>query len=201
MPMEPPDPNPHAGDVTRLLNEMGGSTPEAINQLFPLVYDELRRVAGNMMRQRERPGHTLQPTALVHEAYMRLSASPNENVRNRACFFAVAARAMRQALVEYARHKLASKRGGRQVKVELDDAMSCVDIELDQVLAVDEALTELEKLDPQQAKLVEMQYFVGNSIEEISAATGLPERTAKRELQTGRLFLAEKLNAVGMKLK
>jgi DNA-directed RNA polymerase specialized sigma24 family protein len=103
--------------------------------------------------------------------------------------------------VQHARHKYADKRGGRQVQVEMDDAMAHVDVDIEQVIAVDEALGKLEKLDARQAKMVEMQYFAGNSIEEISAAVGLAERSAKRELQTGRLFLAEQLHTVGLKLR
>jgi RNA polymerase sigma factor (TIGR02999 family) len=128
-------------------------------------------------------------------------AAPDLILQNRAHFFAIASRAMRQALVEHARRKHAGKRGGHQARVEMDDAMAHVEMDIEQTLAVDEALAKLEQLDPLQAKMVEMQYFGGNSIEEISAAAGIPERSAKRELQTGRLFLAEQLNGVGIKLK
>jgi RNA polymerase sigma-70 factor, ECF subfamily len=193
--------NPNPGAVTKLLREMSGGDPDAMNRLFPLVYDELRRVAANLMRRQERPGHTLQPTALVNEAYIRMVAAPDMNLVNRAHFFAIAARAMRQALVQHARHKYAGKRGGRQMQVEMDDAIGHVEANLEEVLAVDEALENLQKLDPVQAQMVEMQYFGGNSIEEISAATGTPERSTKRELQTGRLFLADQLKAKGLKFQ
>jgi len=187
--------------VTRLLADLRGGDANAMNYLFPLVYNELRRVAANLMQRQERPGHTLQPTALVNEAYIRMVASPEMNLQNRAHFFAIASRAMRQALVQHARQKFADKRGGRQVQVEMDDAMAHIDVDVEHVMAVDEALEKLEKLDPQQAKMLEMQYFAGNSIDEIAAAVGMPERSVKRELQTGRLFLAEQLNSVGLKLK
>jgi RNA polymerase sigma factor (TIGR02999 family) len=194
------EPTPKHGEVTELLIQMRTGDNTAINRLFPLVYNELRRVAANLMRQ-ERPNHTLQPTALVNEIYLRLAATPDMTLQDRGHFFAVASRAMRQALVEHARVKFAKKRGGKQAQVEMDDAIASVDMDLEQVLAVDEALAKLERLDARQAKIVEMHYFTGNSIEEIVAATGLGERTVKRDLQTGRLFLAEKLDAKGVKLK
>jgi RNA polymerase sigma factor (TIGR02999 family) len=193
--------NPAPGTLTQLLSDMRGGDGDAVNRIFSLVYDELRRVAANMMHRQERPGHSLQPTALVNEAYLRLIEAPDMNLQNRAHFFAIASRAMRQALLQHARHKYAKKRGERQVRVELDDAMAHVEVDMEQVIAVDEALEKLEKLDARQAKMVEMQYFAGNSIEEISVATGTPERTTKRELQTGRMFLAEQLHVVGLKLK
>jgi len=188
------------GAVTQILIEMRTGDSSAMDRLFPIVYNELRRVAANLMRE-ERSNHTLQPTALVNEAYLRMAASPEMTLQDRGHFFAVASRAMRQALVEHARVKFAKKRGGRQAQVEMDDAIGSIDMELERVIAVDEALTNLEKLDARQAKMVEMQYFAGNSIEEIVAVSGLPERTVKRELQTGRLYLAEQLDTRGMKLK
>lgn len=186
--------------VTRLLVEMRNGDSDAISRLFPIVYSELRRVAASLLR-RERSGHTLQPTALVNEAFLRLSAGAVMNLQDRSHFLAVASRAMRQALVEHARSKYARKRGGNQVQVEMETGIAVCDMDIEQVIAVDEALNKLEKLDPLQAKIIEMQYFIGNSIEEIAAATGLPERTTKRELQTGRLFLAEQLHSRGLKLK
>ena len=194
------EPGPDTGDVTLLLMQMRKGDNSAINRLFPIVYKELRRVASNLMRS-ERPNHTLQATALVNEAYLRLAADPEMTLQDRGHFFAVASRAMRQALVEHARARFAKKRGGKQAQVDMDDAIASVDIDLEQVIAVDEALKQLEELDERQAKIVEMQYFIGNSIDEIAAATGLAERTVKRELQTGLLFLAERLNDQGVKLK
>lgn len=187
-------------DITLALKSIGGNERQATEELFPLVYEELRRMAAARMAN-EAAGHTLQPTALVNEAYIRMVASPEMNLQNRAHFFAIASRAMRQALVQHARQKFADKRGGRQVQVEMDDVMAHIDVDVEHVMAVDEALEKLEKLDPQQAKMLEMQYFAGNSIDEIAAAVGMPERSVKRELQTGRLFLAEQLNSVGLKLK
>jgi len=179
---------------------MRNGNSEAINRLYPIVFGELRRVAASLMR-RERPGHTLQPTALVNEAFMRLAAGADLNLQDRAHFLAVASRAMRQALVEHARSKFAKKRGGNQVQVEIETGSASFKMDLEQIIAVDQALDKLEELDPVQAKIIEMQFFIGNSIEEIAAATGLSERTTKRELQTGRLFLAEQLHSRGLKLK
>jgi len=165
------------------------------------VYDELRRVAGKLMQANERTGHTLQPTALVAEAYLRMVAAGEMNLVNRGHFFAVAARAMRHVLVDHAREKFALKRGGKRVKVDVDpDAIVAMPFNFEQVMAVDEALTRLEKLDRRQAQMVEMQYFAGNTVDEIAAALGMHVRTAKRQLQTGRLFLAQQLDGVGLKL-
>ena len=191
---------PAQDTVTRLIIEMRNGNSDAINRLYPIVFGELRRVAASLMR-RERPGHTLQPTALVNEAFMRLAAGADLNLQDRAHFLAVASRAMRQALVEHARSKFAKKRGGNQVQVEIETGSASFKMDLEQIIAVDQALDKLEELDPVQAKIIEMQFFIGNSIEEIAAATGLPERTTKRELQTGRLFLAEQLHSRGLKLK
>ena len=191
---------PAQDTVTRLLVEMRNGNSDAINRLYPIVFGELHRVAASLMR-RERPGHTLQPTALVNEAFIRLAAGADLNLQDRAHFLAVASRAMRQALVEHARSKFAKKRGGNQVQVEIETGSASFKMDLEQIIAVDQALDKLEELDPLQAKIIEMQFFIGNSIEEIAAATGLPERTTKRELQTGRLFLAEQLHSRGLKLK
>jgi RNA polymerase sigma factor (TIGR02999 family) len=185
--------------VTQLLVQMRSGDAAAMDRLFTIVHRELRGVAVNLMRK-ERSNHTLQPTALVNEAYLRLVADPGMDFQNRAHFFAVASRAMRRVLVEHARTKRAEKRGGKQAQVEMDDALAAVNVEVENLIAVDEALTQLEELDSLQAKMIEMQYFLGNSIEEIAAATGSSERTAKRELQTARLFLAKQLHSAGRTL-
>lgn len=195
------DPNPPApGEVTRLLRQMQDGSQGAANDLIPLVYRELRRIAGAMMRK-ERAGHTLQPTAVVHEAWIRLVDVSGLDVESRAHFFAIAAKAMHQVLVDHARRKQADKRGGEgQQRVELDDDIALTEQESVEVLAVHEALDRLAKLDPRQSQMVEMQYFAGNSVEEIAAEFKLSVRTAKRELQTGRLFLKEQLSARGVDL-
>jgi RNA polymerase sigma factor (TIGR02999 family) len=180
------------GEITRHVSQMGNGDPEAAARLLPVVYQELRKVAAAIMR-RERPGHTLQPTAVVHEAFLRLMGSSELNVENRAHFFALAARSMRQILVDHARKKVAEKRGGEKVRVELDDRLALTAQQSEDVLALHEALEQLEKLDPRQAQIVEMHYFAGNLVAEIAEIHGIAERTVKLELQTARLFLKGQL--------
>ena len=186
-------------NVTELLLQMR-SDKEAAAKLFPLVYGELRRVAAGMMR-REREGHTLQPTAVVHEAYMRMIGGVQPTLENRAQFFALAARAMRQVLVDHARRKLAGKRGGEaRPDVELDDNLPLTEQQSEEVLAIHEALEHLQDLDSRQAQIVEMHYFAGNRVEEIANLLGIGDRTVKRELQTARLFLRRQLEGKRAKL-
>ena len=187
-------------DVTRLLLEMRGGDKQAAAQLWALVYRELRWVAAHMM-QRERPGHTLQPTAVVHEAYMRLLGNTQQTLENRAQFFALAARAMRQALVDHARQKLAEKRGGAmRPRPGFKDDIAITVQQSEALLAIHEALERLQRLDAQQGQIVEMHYFSGNSVAEIAAAFNIGERTVKRELQTARVFLKQQLGSRGMTL-
>jgi RNA polymerase sigma-70 factor (ECF subfamily) len=188
------------GEVTRLLQEMRCGDDQAASQLWLLVYRELHRVAAGMMK-RERPGHTLQPTAVVHEAYMRLMGKTLPSLQNRAHFFALAARAMRQVLVDHARHKLAEKRGGAiRIRAEFEDDIAITVQQSEEVLAVDEALERLQDLDTQQTQIVEMHYFSGNSVAEIAALLNIGKRTVKRELQTARLFLEQQLENRGLTL-
>jgi len=162
--------------------------------LIPLVYRELRRMARLVMR-RESPGRTLQPTAIVHEAYLRLIDGGNLNVENRAHFFAVAARCMRRVLVDDARRRTADKRGGEhQYQIDVDE-IPFTSHRSEDVLALHTALEELEELDPQQAQIVEMTYFSGNSIAEIAEVLGVSNRTVNRELKTARLFLKKQLRS------
>jgi RNA polymerase sigma-70 factor, ECF subfamily len=187
------------GEITKLLVQMRGQE-EVAAKLFPLVYRELRRVAAHMM-QSERVGHTLQPTAVVHEAYMRMMAGTHPTLENRAHFFALAARAMRQVLVDHARRKLARKRGGEMsVQVELEDNFAFTMQQSEEVLAIHEALERLQKLDLRQAQIVEMHYFAGNAVDEIASVLGIGERTVKRELQFARLFLKQQLDGKGIKM-
>lgn len=165
-----------------------------------MVYRELRRIAADMM-QRERPGHTLQPTAVVHEAYLRLIGSVQPPLENRAQFFALAARAVRQVLVDHARRRLAQKRGGpMRVRAELEDDIALSVKQSEEVLAVHQALVRLQRLDSGQSQIVEMHYFSGNSVAEIAAAFNIGERTVKRELQVARLFLKQQLESKGIPL-
>jgi RNA polymerase sigma factor (TIGR02999 family) len=188
-----------SGDFTKLLSRIRDDK-EAAAQVLPLVYGELRRVAAGMM-QRERPGHTLQPTAVVHEAYMRLIGGAHPTIENRAHFFAIAARAMRQVLVDHARRKLAGKRGGKiHPRVELEEDIALTVQQSEEVLAIHQALERLEELDPRQARIVEMHYFSGNPVDEIAGALGISDRTVTRELQSARLFLKQQLDGTGVKL-
>jgi len=182
------------GEVTVLLRELRAGRAGAADQLIRLVYQELRRVAGACMRD-ERPGHTLQPTALINEAWLRLSEQTQVDWRDRAHFFGVAAQMMRRVLVDHARARLADKRGaGAEVLaldwVEIDSRAA----KLDEVLAVDEALARLEQIDPQQARIVEMHYFAGMTIRETAEALQLSPRTVDREWAMAGAWLRRELS-------
>jgi RNA polymerase sigma factor (TIGR02999 family) len=180
-------------DINDLLERVKAGDHAAVEQLLTLAYKELRRIAANMMR-RERQGHTLQPTALVHEAYARMFEREGARFENRAHFFAVAAKAMRHILVDYARRRLAARRGGAdQQRVELLEDNCLTVKESQEVLAVNEALDRLAALDERQARIVEMHYYTGNTVPEIATVMGMSERTVQRELKTGRLFLKHQL--------
>jgi RNA polymerase sigma factor (TIGR02999 family) len=179
--------------VTSLLRDMQGGDSVAADRLVPIVYRELRRIAGALMRS-ERPDHTLQPTAVVHEALLRLMEGEPVSFANRAHFFAIAARIMRRLLVDHARRRVADKRGGEQLQpVELEEGLALTEQQSSDVLALHDALDRLERLDERQARIVEMHYFAGNSLEEIAAIVGVSDRTVRRELQTARLFLRQQL--------
>lgn len=178
--------------VTLLLERARVGDREALAALLPLVYDELRRIARQQMR-RERPGQTINSTGLVHEAWLRLSASNHLAPQNRSHFLAIAANAMRQILVERARARHAAKRGGHREKVTLNEAvLPGPEPDLD-VLAVDAALDKLAALDAEQARLVELRYFGGLSVEETADALGLSPATVKRRWASARAFLAAEL--------
>ena len=182
------------GDVTQLLAQIRGGDEQAAEQLVPLVYKELRKIAAAMMR-RERPDHTLQPTAVVHEAFIRLMDGEQARFENRAHFFAIAARSMRRVLVDHARRRLADKRGGEQQQVELEEGIALTPHQSAEVLGLDQALDRLERMDARQAQIVEMHYFAGNAVAEIAHVFQISERTVKRELQTARLFLKQQLQS------
>jgi RNA polymerase sigma factor (TIGR02999 family) len=165
--------------------------PAEIDRLMPEVYAELRRVAAAYLR-RERPGQTLQPTALVNEAYVRL-ASQHPRFQNRAHFCAIAANAMRQILVERARARNAQKRGGGAARVTFDEGLAAAPIPPVDLPALDEALTRLAALDPQQARIVELRFFGGLSVEETAAAIGVSPATVKRHWSVARAWLAREL--------
>jgi len=179
-------------DVTMLLAQVRAGNREAAERLIPLIYNELRRMAGAYL-QRERPGQTLQATALVHEAYLRLANGQEGPWQNRAHFFAIAANTMRRILVDHARRKLASKRGGGARKVELDDSLLISNDKLEDIIAVDEALQRLAKIDPRLSELVELRYFTGLSVEDAAEAMGVSPRTLKREWRSAKAWLSQEL--------
>jgi RNA polymerase sigma factor (TIGR02999 family) len=186
-------PGPAAQDepttsVTRLLRAWAHGDEAAGQELFPIVYGELKRQAARYLR-RERRGHTLPPSGLVNEAYLRLAASPRRGFESRAHFFGVAARAMRQVLVDYARRRRAAKREG--VRITLADAEAPA-APLD-LLDLDDALAELAVLDARQARLVELRFFGGLDVDETADVLGLSPRTVKREWQTARAWLQHRL--------
>jgi RNA polymerase sigma factor (TIGR02999 family) len=176
------------GEVTRLLGELSAGDRDALSQLLPLVYDELRRLASRRLH-RERPGHPLQPTALVHEAYIRLLEQREVRWKNRGHFFAVAAQAMRRILIDQARAQLAEKRGGPQVAVSLDDAVIASEPKPEELIALDAAITQLSAVDPRQVQVVELRFFAGLTIEETAEALGISDTTVKREWRLARAWL------------
>lgn len=181
------------GLVTRLL-QGSANQAENLEQLLPLVYRELRAIAANRLRG-ERQNHTLQPTALVHEAYMRL-VDQQMPWQNRAHFFAVAAQAMRRIVIDYARGDQAAKRGGRKARVTLDDAMAMTEGAQIDVLVLDQALSRLEALDPRAARIVELKFFAGLDVEEVAEAMALSPATIKREWSTAKAWLKRELSAL-----
>jgi len=169
---------PPMTEVTRILSALEQGDPHAAAQLLPLVYDELRELAARRLAH-EKPGQTLQPTALVHEAYLRLVDTENvQHWNSLGHFFGAAAEAMRRILVERARRKQAEKRGGGRQRVPLDDAEPGYTPAEDEVLAIDEALTRLAAEDPQAARLIQLRYFAGLSVEDAAAMVGLSRSSA-----------------------
>jgi RNA polymerase sigma factor (TIGR02999 family) len=181
-------------DVTQILNAAGRNDALAANELLSMVYEELRRLAAARMAL-ESPGQTLQATALVHEAWLRLTNDDKRKWNDRTHFFAAAAEAMRRILVDNARRKRAQRRGGGHQRVEIPEIGSAVDENGDKVLAVNEALEKFAVLDPQKAELVKLRYFVGMTIEQAAEALGISERTAKRFWAFARSWLHEEIKA------
>jgi RNA polymerase sigma factor (TIGR02999 family) len=182
--------SPQASTVTRILAELGAGDASALDRLLPLVYDELRVIASSQLR-REASGHTLDPTALVHEAFLRL-VDQREGFKNRGHFFGVAAQAMRRILVDYARRRRALKRDGG-VRVTLTEGAGPDTGAAEQVLAVDEALGRLEQMDPRLARVVELRFFAGLSVEETALALGISSATVKRDWAAARAWLQREL--------
>ncbi len=185
--MEQPSPD----TVTRLLESARGGNADAFDELFAVVYGELRRLA-HIIR-RKRAGDTLNTTALVHEAYERLVPASEIEVENRAHFFRLAARAMRFVLTDSARRRAAAKRGGGEMRVTFEDSMFPDAVQLDDVIALDDALNRLEDLDERQAQVVECRFFAGLSVEETARALGVGTATVKRDWRAARAWLAHEL--------
>jgi RNA polymerase sigma factor (TIGR02999 family) len=182
-----------ASPVTELLIRWRSGDGKALDALTPLVYDEMRRLAHSYLR-RERPDHTLQSTALVHEAYVRLTGNAPPQWENRAHFFGIAANLMRQILVEHARGLKASKRGGNALKLAIDCVNESSDPPDLDIVALDDALKDLARLDPRQCRVVELRFFTGLSMEETAGVLGISVSSVKRDWNTARLWLFRELD-------
>ena len=183
------------GEVTLLLAEMKRGNSDALPKLIPLVYNELRRLAAHFLRD-EREGHTLQPTALVHEAYLRLAGQTRAGWQNRAQFMGVAAQLMRRILVDYARQRVTAKRGGGESPIDFEVSEISGGVEQsEEMLAVDEALARLAEFDSRQAQVVEMRYFGGMTVEETAEALAIAPRTVKREWAMAKAWLRVEISA------
>jgi RNA polymerase sigma factor (TIGR02999 family) len=184
-------------DVTRILSAIEQGDAHAAGQLLPLIYDELRKLASQKLAQ-EKPGQTLQSTALVHEAYLRLvGAKEGQQWESRGHFFAAAAEAMRRILVENARRKKRLRHGGARDQVALEEVHLLVEHPVDELLAIDEVLEQLAQVDAQAADLVKLRFFAGMTTEEAAAALGIPERTAYRTWSFARAWLYRRLHPDG----
>ena len=181
-------------DVTQMLKAMSAGDNSVPEKLLPVVYEELRRLAHGYM-QNERSDHTLQATALVHEAYIQLVDWKNVSWQNRAHFFAAAAQMMRKILVDHAREKNALKRGGGLRTIALDDAISFPNHNNVDLMSLDDAMTELNSFDPQQAKIVELRFFGGLTIEETAHAMDISDSTVKRDWQIAKAWLFNRMKA------
>ncbi len=180
-----------SGDVTQLLIDWSQGREDAVEELMPVVYNELHRLASAYMR-RERPDHTLQTTGLVHEAYVRLVDQSRVEWKNRAHFFGIAAQMMRRILVDHARKHQADKRGGGEAPLSLIESLIADEPDVD-VVALDRALKDLEELDERQAQIVELRYFVGLTVEEIAELMEISPSTVKREWRTAKVWLQREI--------
>ncbi len=185
-----PQPSPH--EISELLVAWGGGDESALDRLMPLVYDELRRLAHRYM-SRERPGHFLQTTALVNEAYLRLVNWREVRWQNRAHFFAVAAQMMRRILVDFARDRQYLKRGGGALRISLDEAASFTEGRGEDLVALDEALTALAEVDRRKGQVVEMRFFGGLSVKEVAEVLKVSEETVMRDWRLAKVWLLREL--------
>jgi RNA polymerase sigma-70 factor (ECF subfamily) len=179
-------------DVTDLLLELTKGNKGAVEKLVPLVYQELKRLARSYMR-RERPDHTLQTTALVHEAYLRLVRQENVKWQGRSHFFAVAAQSMRRILIDHARHHLREKRGGTMATLSLNESLAFSPEQSVELVRLDEALRRLSKLDGRQSRIVELRFFGGLSVEETAQLLGISAKTVKRDWSVAKAWLHSEL--------
>jgi RNA polymerase sigma-70 factor, ECF subfamily len=184
---------PATSEVTRLLKGWSEGDREAFDRLLPLVYHELKRMADRYL-SRERSDHTLQATALVHEAYLKLIDQRSVRWQNRAHFFGIAAQAMRRILVDHARDRRADKRGGGGIKLSLDDELDLSDRRSGELIALDDALTALAELDAQKSRIVELRFFGGLSIEETAEVLGIGTATVIRQWRLAKAWLYGEIN-------
>jgi RNA polymerase sigma factor (TIGR02999 family) len=183
-----------AHDITGLLSRWSRGDPEALDQLMPVIYAECRRIAAQQLR-REKPDHSLDPTALVHELYLRLIDQRRATWENRAQFFGVAAQLMRRILVDYARARRRTKRGGSALLVSLDAAADTPnDSRVEDVLAIDEALDRMGSVDKEQVRIIELRFFAGLTVEETARVLGRSPRTVKREWRLAKAWLYRELH-------
>ena len=192
MPKTSPTPGPASAQVTMLLGRLTEGDARALDRLMPLVHDELRAIARRYMGN-ERAGHTLQPTALANEAYLRLVDLDEIDWRGRAHFFAVAAGIMRRVLIDHARKRRAARRGGDAKRVPLEETVLLANERPEELVELDEALVRLRELDPRQEQIVELRFFGGLSVEETAAVIGISARTVKREWAVARAWLRAEL--------
>ena len=176
------------GEVTQLLVSLSKGNQEAVSKLIPLVYEELRRLARHYMR-RERSDHTLQTTALVHEAYLRLVEQRETNWQNRAHFFAIAAQLMRRILLDHARACRTDKRGGEHERLPLEETLVFSPKKSEELIALDEALNRLSELSPRQSQIIELRFFGGLTVEETAEVLGIAPKTVKRDWSVARAWL------------
>jgi RNA polymerase sigma factor (TIGR02999 family) len=185
-------PSAECSETTQLLRAWAGGDRAALELLTPRVYGELRRIAGHFMRD-ERPGKTIQTTALVHEAYLKLIDVSNVDWQHRAHFFAVSAQVMRHILLDRARRRVAAKRGGAAVRVNLDEVADIGSGEARELIALDDALNALAKVDPRKARIIEMRFFAGLTVEETAEVLQVSSDTVKRDWRLARSWLLAEL--------
>ena len=184
---------PDSESITRLLGSLREGDKGVLDRIIPLVYAELHKLANGYLRS-EREGHTLQPTALVNEAYMRLAGQDQPEYQNRSHFFGVAAQVMRQILVDYARSRKAAKRGGGQNMLPLDDALEFTSDKSNQIVDVDDALNVLAEMDPLKARLIELRFFGGMTAEESAEYLSIPVNQVRRDLRVAQAWLRRELD-------